>query len=266
VKVQGEKSLVFKSGKRQNLRAVSTNPHDGTALIVGNAGTIILLDEDGNPSKINVSTAENLRATSWSSDGSVALIARNRGTLLKYTDLGVETVNGGTANLRRTAWRPDRPQALVTSNCFAEEFIPSPNLFVFDPRRNSLSPVNEGRADLIGVDWSPDGESALVVGYDVIWHNGHIGSFDGRTVSPIEFEHKRVYPVGVSWNPSGQLTAIVTATAQPGMGQGSVYVWDGKALKPIFNTSEFFFSSVAWNDRSTEMAALASSATRTYNC
>jgi len=101
VKVQGEKSLVFKSGTRQNLRTVSTNPHDGTALIVGNAGTIILLDEDGNPSKINVSTAENLRATSWSSDGSVALIARNRGTLLKYTDLGVETVNGGTANLRR---------------------------------------------------------------------------------------------------------------------------------------------------------------------
>ena len=266
VKVQGMKILALKSGTRQNLRAVSVNQSNGTALIVGNQGTIIQLNEDGIPNKTNPPSAENLRAAAWNSGGNIALITGNRGTLLKYSEQRVEAVDGGRANLRRIAWRPNHSQALVTSNCFADEFIPSPNLFVFDAKRNSLSPVNEGRADLIGVDWSPDGKSALVVGYDVIWHNGNIGSFDGKTVWPIEFENKRVYPVGVSWNPLGELTSIVTATAQLGMGQGIVYLWDGKSLKPVFANSDFFFSSVAWNDEGTEMAALASSATRTFNC
>lgn len=266
LKVQGQRPLELKSGTGQNLRAVSVNPLNGTALIVGNVGTIILLDEDGKASKINCSTVENLRAVSWNPNGNMALITGNRGILLKYSDMGVEAVDGGRANLRRVAWRPNHTQALVTSNCFAEEFIPSPNLFVFDANRNTLNPMNEGRSDLIGADWKPNGDSALVVGYDVIWHNGYLRTFDGRSVSPIEFENKRVYPVDVSWNPSGQLAGIVTATAQPRMGQGSVCFWDDGRLKPIFKSNEFFFSSVAWNHVGTEMVALASSGTRTFNC
>jgi len=82
--------------------------------------------------------------------------------------------------------------------------------------------LNEGRADLIGTGWKPTGESALVVGYDVVWHNGFIGTFDGTTLSPIQFDNKRVYPVAVAWNTSAKLAAIGTATAQLGMAKGTV--------------------------------------------
>jgi WD40 repeat protein len=156
--------------------------------------------------------------------------------------------------------------ALVTSNCFAEEFIPSPNLFAYDDETQTLNSLNEGRADLIGVDWEPDGTAALVVGYDVIWHNGVIARFDSRNLSPIQFNNKRVYPVAVSWNPTGQLAAIGTATPQPMMAEGVVYLFDHKMLKPIFSSHEFFFSAVAWNKEGTELVALGSSATRTFNC
>lgn len=266
VKVQGEKILALKSGTRQNLRAVSVNQSNGTALIVGNQGTIMLFDEGDNPTMVSHSRGENLRAAAWNPKGNTALIAGNRGTLLKYSELRVEAVDGGRANLRRTAWRPNHSQALVASNCFADEFIPSPNLFVFDARRSILNSLNEGRADLIGVDWNNNGKNALVVGYDVIWHNGYIGAFDGTNVSPIEFENKRVYPVAVSYNPVGNVAAIATATAQPGMGEGALYLLDRRVLKSIFTNNEFFFSSVAWNGEGTEIVALASSATRTFNC
>lgn len=266
VKIRGDVLTTLESGTRKNLRAISLNPRSGATLIAGNEGTIIQLDEDGISGKMVVPTTENLRAIAWSPDGAAALIAGNRGTLMKYSNSSIDSVEGGTANLRRAAWRPDGSQALVASNCFAEEFIPSPNLFIFKAEEDTLDPVNEGRADLIGVDWNPDGRSALVVGYDVIWHNGYIGAFTGAEVSSVEFENKRVYPVAVSWNPSGRMAAVVTATAQLEMAKGTIHLWDGRSLNSIFTSPEFFFSSVTWNDRGTEMAALASSATRTFNC
>lgn len=266
VKMQGASQLTLSSGTSQNLRAISINPQSGAALIVGNAGTMIHLEEGEDPTRINVSTIENLRTAAWNPHGSTALIAGNHGILLKYSNLQVEAIDGGIANFRRVSWRPNRSQALVTSNCFAEDFIPSPNLFAFEPEENTLIPLNEGRADLIGVDWNPDGVSALVVGYDVIWHNGFIGTFDGVSLFPIEFSNKRVYPVAVSWNRSGEMAAIVTATAQLGVTKGTIHLWDRRSLTTIFTSSEFFFSSVTWNDDGDELAALASSATRTFNC
>ena len=126
--------------------------------------------------------------------------------------------------------------------------------------------MNEGRADLIGVDWEPSGESALVVGYDVVWHTGFIGNFTGLSLSLVPFNNKRVYPVAVAWNPSGKHAAIATATTQPGIGRGSLYLWDGTSLKEVYSNDQFYFSAVAWNRDGKRLAALASTATRTFNC
>jgi hypothetical protein len=266
LKVEEERSVSVGSGTRQNLRGISVNAADGTALIVGNAGSVLLLDQNASVSKAKVSTSQNLRAASWHPDGKLALIAGNGGTLLRYADQRFQIIDGGRANLRHIAWQPNANLALVTSNCFAEEFVPSPNLFNYNAVTQELSACNEGRADLIGVDWKRNGTSALVVGYDVIWHNGMIATYDGSNVSPIEFSNKRVYPVAVSWNRASDLAGIVTATAQLGMGEGSVYLWDGKRLRVIFSNNEFFFSAVAWNGDGSELVALASSVTRTFNC
>ncbi len=265
LKAHGEDDVSLDSGTRRNLRAVSVNPMDGTALIVGNAGTVLLLDGQERFIRISVPTFENLRAVAWHPNGSMALVAGNNGTLLKYSDKGVERVDDGRANLRDISWRPRTNSALIASNCFAEEFIPSPNLFSCDAQGNVVKALNEGRADLIGAGWKPTGESALVVGYDVVWHNGFIGTFDGTTLSPIQFDNKRVYPVAAAWDTSGKLAAIGTATAQLGMAKGAVYVWDGNSLKQIYGDDRFFFSDVSWSWRGSRLAAVASTETRTFN-
>jgi len=266
VKVEKQRLVTIPTGMRENFRAISISPLDGSILAVGNAGSAILVDEEANVSKVQVSGSENLRAASWNPDGTLALIAGNSGNLFAYKDETTQVIEGGRANLRHIAWRPNTGLALVTSNCFAEEFIPSPNLFSYEAETQVVNPLNEGRADLIGADWKPDGSSAIVVGYDVIWHNGVISTFDGQNLSPIEFPNRRVYPVAVSWNPKEPVAAIVSAVAQPGMGEGVVYLYDERSIQPIFRSNTFFFSAVNWNRDGTELVALGSSVTRAFNC
>jgi len=247
-----------------HLRGVSANPTDGSLLIVGNAGRVLRFKE----SAIGVvsSLIENLRTVEWNPKGTMALIGGNAGSLLKYSgDSSLTKLGVARANLRRISWHPRKNCALVTSNCFAEEFLPSPHLYRYDEESGELAPVSEGRVDLIGVDWHPSGSSALVVGYDVLWHNGFIGEFDGGKISPIDFDNKQVYPVAVSWNFSGDLAAICTSVPQPGMGKGSLRIWDGKRLSTVFESDEIFFSAVSWNRHGT-LIALGSPANRTFNC
>ena len=266
VKLEEERFINIMSGTCQNLRGISVNGTNGTILIVGNAGTVVQLDDGANTARVSRLGSHNLRSASWNPSGTLALIAGNEGTLSTLSQETTQAIEGGRANFRHIAWQPNTHFALVTSNCFAEEFIPSPNLFSYAAESKTLSPLNEGRADLIGVDWRPDGTAAIVVGSDVIWHNGFVAMSDGRSLSPIELPSKRVYPVAVSYNPRKQVVAIVTATAQPDAGEGILYLWNGKALQIIFRSKEFFFSAVAWNKEGTEIVALGSSATRTFNC
>ncbi len=242
------------------------NPSDGTALIVGNAGTALILNDQERFSSLSVPSFENLRSVSWDQNGTMALLAGNSGTLFKYSRQGFETVEAGRANLRDISWRPNSNSALISSNCFAEEFIPSPNLFDYDAATGTVKPVNEGRADLIGIDWKPTGESALVVGYDVVWHNGLIGNFDGTSLSPIQFDNKRVYPVAATWRSADSKAAIGTATPEQGRAKGTVFLWEKHSLNPIYTDDEYFFSDVVWTHDGNRLAALASTQTRTFNC
>jgi hypothetical protein len=264
LKVQGNTPVPIGCGTRRNLRAVSVNPKDGTALMVGNSGAALLL-EGQRLTKISMPTLENLRAVAWNGDGSEALIAGNNGALFKFSNGQVATVEVGRANLRDISWRPKSTSALITSNCFAEEFVPSPNLFSYDAETNNVVPLNEGRMDFIGVDWKWSGEYALVVGYDVVWHTGFIGNLKETTLLPIPFENRQVYPVAVAWKPSSNTAAIVTATGQLGMAEGTVFLWDEKYLHSIINLREYFFSDVAWTRRGDRLAAIAATETRTFS-
>lgn len=266
IRIQKGEILRLNPETKHNLRAVSVNPTNNSALMVGNAGTAILLHEDGQFRKLSVFTHENLRAVAWNSKGNLALIVGNNGAIMKYSGDRIETIDGGRASLRDISWRHDSDQALVTSNCFAEEFIPSPNLFAYESKSDAVRSANEGRCDLIGVDWRPDGAYALVVGYDVVWHNGLIAKFHENTLSPIEFETKRVYPVAVRWDPKGKVAAVATATAQAGIGDGQLSVWDGESFTVLYSSKEFFFSRVSWAPDGIKLAGIASTATRTYNC
>lgn len=264
LKIQNDMIESLDLNTRANLRAVSVNPADGRTLIVGNAGTAILLDGQRKIEKLTLPTFENLRTVSWNSDGSSALMGGNNGTLLKYSQQEIEALEAGRSNVRHISWHPKSRTALIVSNCFAEEFIPSPNLHMYDEETATVKPLNEGRADLIGVDWKPTGELALVVGYDVIWHNGFLASFEGSTLSPIRLERKRVYPVAIAWHKSAPLAAIVTSTSQMGVAKGAVFLWENNSLNEIYSHARFFFSDVGWNDNGM-LAAVASTKSRTFN-
>jgi len=263
--IQRGRQLRLDSGTKDNLRAVSTNIASGTTLAVGNSGTIIAVSAGGSVVKASAPTFENLRAVRWNDQGTAALIAGNNGVLIKYTEDGIGLIDDGTANLRGISWRKGSNCALIVSNCFAEEFIPSPNLFILDGEKNILKPVNEGRSDLIGVDWNPNGTFALVVGYDVVWHTGYIARFDDTRLSPIKFDTDRVYPIDVSWDPTGRMAAIATSTAQLHSGQGRIVLWNGETFREIYRTVQFFFSDLAWAPVGFELAAIASTEARTFD-
>ncbi|HXZ91125.1 MAG TPA: hypothetical protein VEG61_08680 [Candidatus Dormibacteraeota bacterium] len=111
------------TGITHSLRSVSVNPIDKPALVVCNAGTVIAIKANGSLTRMNPPTFENLRSVRWNANRTMALIAGNNGTLIKYTEHGLETINGGRTNLRGISWRKNTNRALITSNCFAEEFI-----------------------------------------------------------------------------------------------------------------------------------------------
>jgi WD40 repeat protein len=260
-----ENTVRINSYTSQNLRALSVNLADGSVLIVGNSGTVLLLDEQGHVTKLISPSSENLRAVAWNPSGTVALIAGNNGTLMEYSNERFRSIDGARANLRDISWRPGSNEALIVSNCFAGEFLPSPNLFTYNATHQDLQGVNESRADLIGVDWRPDGKSALVAGYDVVWHTGVIAEFDGRVASAVTFENKRVYPTSIRWDPSGKTAAIATATPEIGMGVGMICLWDGVNVSEVFRSNRFFFSDVTWAQGAYRLAAVASTTTRAFN-
>lgn len=263
VRMANQEIIRLDSNTHIHLRGVSASTVDGSLLIVGNTGTVLRFKERAEG--VVSSQIENLRSVAWNVTGTMALIGGNAGSLLKYSNNSLMNLGVARANLRRISWHPRKNYALITSNCFAEEFLPSPSLYQYDDASGELTPAYDGRVDLIGVDWHPNGATALVVGYDVVWHSGFIGQFDGQTLTPIEFKNKQVYPVAVSWNHSGDLAAICTSAPQPGMGKGSLLMWDGKKLCTIFESDEIFFGAVSWNHHGT-LIALGSPANRTFTC
>jgi hypothetical protein len=247
-------------GITNHLRSISANPKDGGLLIAGNSGT--LFHFCGTRTNIQVPTFENLRTVSWNAQGTTALIGGNAGTLLKYSNFSVHSLDNKRANLRRIAWHPLDNRALITSNCFAEQFLPSANLFLYDSDTEQIWEVNQSPTDLIGVDWEPNGEFALVAGYDIVWHTGFIGQFNGTVLTPVSFENKLVYPVAIAF---GKFVAVCTAVAQAGIGTGSIRLWKDGKLRTIFESDRYYFSAAGWNKRGSLMA-LASPANRAFNC
>jgi hypothetical protein len=171
----------LRTGTKHNLRAVSLNPISHTVLAVGNSGTIIEFSTEKSFRELHSPTGENLRAVSWNNEGDKALIVGNNGALLKYAEDRLDLVEDGRANLRAISWR-GKTEAIVSSNCFAQEFIPSPNLFVLDTENDTLRPVGEGRIDLIGAK-----KGALRLSWGMMWF-GTMGSLQGsmeKTCPPL---------------------------------------------------------------------------------
>jgi hypothetical protein len=87
------------------VRYVAWNSGGTQALLVGNAGGLVLSYDGTNLSVLTSGTSNGLFSVTWS--GSTATIVGNSGTMLTYSAGTFNTLaTGVTSNLRGIAWKP----------------------------------------------------------------------------------------------------------------------------------------------------------------
>ncbi len=153
------------SPSQENLRCASYNTA-GEAIIVGNHGTI-LYSKDGELTPIKEDTKDNLRRVSWSPDGSAAILVGNNGTALSWRGGEIKEVAGAINNLRSVTWHPDGHEALISGNYFGTSMVPCPTLYSYELASERMRPLKTtDKIDILAIEWRPDGEYALAVGYE----------------------------------------------------------------------------------------------------
>ncbi len=230
----------------ENLRGSSQNPRKDQALIVGNKGTVLLL-EKGDVSSIRVGTEANLRRVSWSSDGKLALIVGNDGTALSWDGTSIVEVGGASNNLRAISWNPKGEYALVSGNYFAQAMFPSPTLYRYNKEASALQALKTtDMTDLIGLDWNPDGQHALAVGYEVVWQESRVFRWMNDELKLLSLQEPGLFPTAVAWHPTENLALIGTGSPHStGSGEGAVLEYARHSFKRIFS-SEYRNSCIAW--------------------
>jgi WD40 repeat protein len=104
-----------------NLRCVDYSPDGKTAFACGNAG-LALRVEGGEAMPLEGRGTENLRRVAWDPSGSGALFVGNNGAAYVSTSTGLLTVQGADTNLRSIAWHASDGYALVSGNSFRDSF------------------------------------------------------------------------------------------------------------------------------------------------
>ena len=108
LKYNGTASLFNTSGlypATTIVRFIAWNSAGTQALLVGNAGGLVLSFNGSSLSALSSGTSNGLFSVTWS--GNTATIVGNSGTLLTYSNGVFKTVTTGvTSNLRGIAWKP----------------------------------------------------------------------------------------------------------------------------------------------------------------
>ncbi len=230
----------------ENLRGSSQNPRKDQSLIVGNKGTVLLL-EKGKLSRISVGTEANLRRVGWSPDGTHALVTGNDGTAFSWDETRITEVSGALNNLRSVSWNPNGEYALVSGNYFAQAMVPSTTLYRYKRGASALEPLKTtDKTDLIGLDWNPDGQEALAVGYEVVWQESRIFRWVNDKLKLLSLQEPGLFPTAVAWHPTGDYALIGTGSPHSkGAGDMVVLKYVRESFQRIFS-SEYRISCIAW--------------------
>lgn len=142
-------------------RAIAVDVRDGSALMSGVAGTLVRVWPNGTVVNISDAFQPPLFAASWSPGGAEALMVGSAATVFHY-DLPADTVRrpaipNATADLTGVAWARDGTGALITG--FGV-------LWWYDQATGNISELpGASSLFLTGVQWRPNTDEALVVGY-----------------------------------------------------------------------------------------------------
>ena len=240
----GKEFRRLESPTRENLRCASYDSAN-QALIVGNRGTMVRLN-DGRITSLQVGTEANLRRVKWSLDGSLALVVGNNGTALAWQAGNIRELSGAFNNLRSISWHPDGKHALVSGNYFGMSMVPCPTLYQHSRGETELKALKTSeKTDLIGVEWKPDGEFALAVGYEVVWQEPRIFRWTNKDLELVPISETGLYPTVVGWDPRGSYALIGTGSPLPA-GEGAVLEYRDGVIRKL-HSSPYRITCIAWH-------------------
>jgi WD40 repeat protein len=248
LKLHDDRFQEMTSQTKKHLRCASYNPKDSTILVIGNRGTVILMDKSGRARKLDSKTPSNLRGASWSPDGSYALIVGNDGTALVWDGSSFTEVDGALNNLRSITWNPEG-SAFVSGNYFGPSMTPSPTLYNvdFEVKRLESIAVTE-KTDLISIDFGAE-RQLLAVGYDLVWQEPRAYRWSGQTLESIKVDEVGVYPTSVAWQPRHRFALVGTGSPKPpGEGGGTVlaYTVETGIKGRLFEDPKHRIVCIAW--------------------
>ena len=255
------------SQTNEHLRCASYNPDDSTILVVGNKGTIILMDKVGRARRLNSKTASNLRRASWSPDGSYALIVGNDGVALVWDGSSFTEVEGALNNLRSITWDGEG-SAFVSGNYFGASMTPSSTLYKFDYETKRLQSVAiTEKTDIISIDFGVERE-LFAVGYDLVWQEPRAYKWNGQILESVKVQEAGVYPTAVAWQPRNRFALVGTGTPKPsGQGGGMVlgYTVEDGIKGRLFEDPEQRIVCVAWRPQSDYALIIGNRYARTFS-
>ena len=249
-----------------NLRCVSFSRH-GDAMIVGNNGRILRLEGE-RVREIPVGSGDNVRRTSFSPGGERCMMVGNGGLCLEYMDGSLNTITGAENNLRSVSWHPSGRSALISGNAYRPSsagLIPSPNLYIYHEGTSELEPLSGmEKVDIIGVEWDPNGETALAVGYDLVLHRSVVMSYTDGEITVLPLDEERLFPTGISWSPRGNFAFIVTGGPQSGVGVGRVIKYRDSGFNNLFSAGDYHLDGVSWESSGKRAAIFGSTSSKIF--
>ncbi len=230
----------------ENLRGSAQNPRKDQALIVGNKGTVLRF-EKGEVSSVSVGTEANLRRVSWSPNGTLALIIGNNGIAFSLDETRIVEVGGASNNLRSISWNPNGEYALVSGNYFAEAMVPCPTLYRYKKGASALEALETtDKTDLIGVDLNPNGHQALAVGYELVWQESRVFRWMNEELKLLPLQEPGLFPTAVAWHPTEDYALIGTGSPSS-TGSGEMTIL--MYQRESFQrifSSEYRYGCIAW--------------------
>ncbi|MFQ5950815.1 MAG: hypothetical protein ACE5KH_01865 [Candidatus Geothermarchaeales archaeon] len=251
----------------ENLRGVAFLPGSGEGLAVGNHGTLIRY-RHSRASLSSLPTKANLRRVSCRPDGSHFLLVGNDGVVFRYEGGQPERVWGADHenNLRDISWHPDGEEALIVANRYGRDLVASPTLYRYMDLSRKLESMDSTSSDLIGVEWRPDGEMAIAVGYDLVWHEASIYLYEEGGLSKVDLTNKKVYPTAIGWRPDGAYAFIGTASPYGAghPGGGRLLKYGDHRIEQVFFEPDYPIGNIAWKPDGSVALIIGSPNTRSF--
>jgi photosystem II stability/assembly factor-like uncharacterized protein len=229
---------VVGTGIDYDLYSVSWHPTGDHALIVGRIGTLLKY-ENGAIEKINTGTSSALVGADYSPEGDLLLMVSSDGSIYKYDGNRVRYITDLNINLEDVSWHPSDGTALIAGY----EWIDTGNgwyaqarVFEYDSATDEVTYLDTGLpqdqdTDLYTVDWSDDGDVALLGGW-----NGLILSYDGDVFGTVTFRSTWRPVFGIEFSSRGEALCVGA--------YGLLFLYDNGDFEDISMPTNDLFNSV----------------------